>query len=423
MIPETPAKSPITNYQLPITTPPSPPFLAWPVSRREFYRSICLALIPALGWGLVLFGFRPLVMLALAIGGASFTYMLLKRLLKWRRAQPLLYTHCLLSALVLVALAHPTWPIWILTVLALALPLALAVMGGPGRERIHIAAAAVLAVQYILLPYLAPQTYTGKPDAILARDRLFMGDIRNQPVDAHTPGNWPSSLDLGGDDAVPFVPPALTAADTLDRISAVLPTWHAPGAPARVADALTTAQTDTIRGLLDDAFARRLPGMESFLWGVAPNRVGAASLLAITLAGLYLSYRYILRPRSVLFFLAAYILATALFMFTPATVQRTGVLLLWDVLKQFPGEIITLFNFLLLNSDAPFAAVIILALPGTEPLTARGRRIFLVAAAIGAAGLHRLDPATPAATLALCTLMPAAPLFDRIFTQRSWLNR
>ena len=419
--PSTPSNPPLPPAYSPQTSFPSPPFLCWPVSRQEFYRSICLALVPALAWGFIVFGIRPLAMLLFTVGASSFTYLILKLLLRRRRALPLLYTHCLLSALVLVALAHPTWPIWIPTAIGLVMPLVLVIIGGPGRERIHVAVAAALAVQYIFLPLLAAHTYTGKSDAILARDRLFAGDIRDQSGDFTAMHAWPTSLELAGDDAVVYAPPAETAAHTLDEISFVLP---APGSgrPERDPDVLSSVEERNIREILDRAFTARLPAMDSFAWGVAPNRVGAASLGALVLAGLFLSYRYILRPRSVLFFLLFFIAATAAFTFTPGAVQRAGVLLIWDVLRRFPGEIITLFNFLLLNSDAPFAAVIILALPGTEPLTARGRRIFLAAAAMGAAALHRLDPATPAATLALCALMPLAPLFDRVFTQRSWLN-
>jgi hypothetical protein len=394
------------------------------VSRQEFYRTICLALAPALAWGFVLFGIRPLAMLLFTVGTSSFTFLLLKRVLKWPRGQSLLYAHCLLSALVLAALAHPTWPIWIPAAIGLVLPLVLAIIGGPGRERIHVAVAAALAVQYILLPILAAHThtYTGKSDAILARDRLFVGDIRDQSGDFMATHTWPTSRELAGDDAVLFPPPAVTAAHTLDQVSFVLPSPD-PARRAGDADILTRAEERNIREILDRAFTARLPGMDSFVWGMAPNRVGGASLMALTFAGLYLSYRYILRPRSVLFFLLFFITATAAFTFTPATVERTGVQVIWGLLKRFPGEIITLFNFLWLNSDAPFAAVIILALPGSEPLTARGRRIFLAVAAVGAAALHRLDPATPAATLALCALMPLAPLLDRILPQRSWVNR
>jgi len=371
----------------------------------------------------VLFGIRPLAMLLFTFGTSSFTYLLMQSLFQRRRTQPLLYTHCLLSVLVLVALAHPTWPIWIPTAIGLVLPLLLAIIGGPGRERIHVAVAAALAAQYILLPILAAhtQTYTGKSDAILARDRLIGGDIRDQSGDFTATPTWPTARELSGDDAVLYAPPALTAAHTLDQISFVLPS-PGPAQRGRDADRLSGSEERNIREILDRAFTARLPGMDSFVWGIAPNRVGGASLIALAFAGLYLSYRYILRPRSVLYFLVFFILATAVITFTPGTVERVGVLAIWDLLKRFPGEIITLFNFLLLNSDAPFAAVIILALPGTEPLTARGRRIFLAVAAMGAAALHRLDPATPAATLALCALMPLAPLFDRVLTQRSWVN-
>src|SRR5437762_2077638 len=104
---ETPPAAPTSGEK------PSAPFLVWPVSQHAFYRAICLALIPCLAWGLLLFGFRVLAMLLLAVAASTFTYALLKHWLKWRRAQPLIFMQCLVSAMVLVALSHPTWPIWI----------------------------------------------------------------------------------------------------------------------------------------------------------------------------------------------------------------------------------------------------------------------------------------------------------------------
>jgi hypothetical protein len=391
------------------------PFLAWPVTRHAFYRNIGIALLPALAWGIIIFGSRPLAMVLLALAGGSVSYSVIKRVLKWKRAQPLLYMHCLVSVLVLVALAHPTWPLWIILAIALLMPVLLALLGGPGKERVHVAVVAALAVQFLLLPQIAPYTYTSKPDAILARDRLVMGDIRDQGAPRLTAYRWPYSWQISGDDAAVFPLPAQVAADALDDVSSTLP-------PASQGREVTPSEVQRIRRLLEKAFVRDLPDMGLFMLGMAPNRVGAASLIAVTLAGLYLSYRYILRPRSVLFFLIGFILATACFTFTPTTVHRVGLPVLGQVVAQFPGEMLTLFEYLLLNSDAGLAAVFILALPGTEPLTNRGRRIYLACAAIAAAGLHRLEPAVPAATLVLCILMPLAPLFDRVFTQRSWLH-
>jgi Na+-translocating ferredoxin:NAD+ oxidoreductase RnfD subunit len=390
------------------------PFLAWPVTRQAFYHCIAIALIPALAWGVILFGSRPLAMVLLAVAASSLTYGLIKQGFKWQRAQSLLYVHCLVSSLALVALAHPTWPVWVSTALALLMPVLLALLGGPGRERVHVAVVAALAAQYALLA-IPGHSSTGTLDAILARDRLLMGDISNQNPSARIAHHWPGSWELNGDDAVAYPLPAQVAARALDTVSSELPA-------AEHAGGLSAGQVKRIRTALDHAFTTDLPEMDLFMLGVAPNRVGAASLIAITLAGLYLSYRYILRPRSVLFFLIAFIVGTAVFTFTPATVHRVGLPMLWQLCSQFPGEILALFYYLLLNSDAGFAAVFILALPGTEPLTNRGRRIFLACAAIGAAALHRLEPGAPAATLALCLLMPLAPVFDRIFIQRSWLG-
>jgi hypothetical protein len=48
--------------------------------------------------------------------------------------------------------------------------------------------------------------------------------------------------------------------------------------------------------------------------------------------------------------------------------------------------------------------------------------MFLLSAGILGAAVHRIDPTLPAATLILCALMPFAPLFDRLLSQRSWLN-
>jgi hypothetical protein len=204
-------------------------------------------------------------------------------------------------------------------------------------------------------------------------------------------------------------------------MAAVLPSRSGTSA-VHVPDMLQTADVKKIREIMDRALALGLPRMDTFWLGVAPNRVGAASLIGLMVAGLYLSYRYMLRPRSAALFIGFFVAATVLFTFPPATVERTGILVVWQVIKAFPGELLTLFTFLVLNSDLAFAAVIILALPGTEPLTPRGRRVFLAAAAVAAAWLHRLDATTPAATLALCVLMPAAPLFDRVLRQRSWVN-
>ena len=406
----------------PHTTPQQAPFLTWPVSRREFYRAIWISMLLAITWGVLVFGVRALIMLVASVAAMSIMHFLLKVLLKWKLAGCLLYAHNLVSVMVLVALASPTWPAWILAAAAALFPLIFAWIGGPGRERIPVAVATVLLIQYLLLPALAGRTYTGCPDAIVARDRLFMGDIRDQH--APIPGSasltsvpgWPASRELAGNDAFPMTPPAVTAADAFNQVSTVLAVreaeFRAPLGQQEHAD---------IQQILEHAFAFELPSMDLFMAGISPNRIGAASLPALLLAGLFLAYRYILRPRSVFLFLLAFIAATVVLAFTPQVFNRVGGSVLLDVIKRFPGELITLLEYLVLNSDAPFGAVFLLALPGAEPLSPRGRRVFLLLVAVLAAALHRFDPAAPATTLILCLFIPLAPYFDRLLAKRSWL--
>lgn len=393
------------------------PFLAWPVSRRAFYRAIFVSLMPALVWGMAVFGIRPLMMTAAAFLAVTIAHFGLKYS-GWKRARCLLLFHSLVGAGILVALSHPTWPAWLVACAALLLPLFFVLLGGPGKEPFHLAIAAVVAIEFLILPSLAGHTYTGKEDALLARDRLFMGDIRNQsPSDKGMAAGWPISRDLGGNDAFRATPAAVGAAETLNAVAQILPSE----ATAHRA-ALTPPEVKTIGERFDRDFAFDLPDPSFFAWGIVPGRIGLISLAAIVLAGLHLSYRYILRPRSALLFLIAFFLGTLLVTFDPATFRRVSPAILWDLITHFPGQVLTLFQFLLMGSDALFAAVFILALPGTEPLTPRGRRIFLVAGALASAVMHRYWPAIPAATICLTALMPAAPLFDLVFKHRSWLR-
>ncbi|HVS71567.1 MAG TPA: RnfABCDGE type electron transport complex subunit D [Phycisphaerae bacterium] len=400
------------------------PFLVWPVARREFYRALSFALLPTLVWGCVIFGWRPLAMAATAVAAVSISHGLLKR---WtRRGKTLVYPHAVTSALLLAALCYPFWPAWVVGCIALMLPPVFTLLGGPGKEPVHVAALAALLLQFMLplLPnagVLNSSPYALLPEpAILARDRLLMGDIRNQ---GRAPlYHWPSSLDLQGDDAVRMTPPALVVRETLDSLDEELSRPRA----ATATHPATTLPVSTMRGTFDAAFAGELPGIEGLLMGAVPGRTGLVSIIGILIGGLYLAYRYMLRPRSVALYLIAYLIFLALLAFAPAVVMHGNAHAFLRFVAVFPGELLTLLAYLFFSSDAIFAAVFILALPGTEPLTPRGRRVFLVVAALGAAALTRFARPglpLPASTVSFIVLMPAARWFDALFAKASWLNR
>ncbi len=83
---------------------------------------------------------------------------------------------------------------------------------------------------------------------------------------------------------------------------------------------------------------------------------------------------------------------------------------------------VALLSYDFFSGDILFAAVFILALPGSEPVTRRGRRWFLVVAGLVAGLVHGLDLPLPGTVLVLLVLQPLAPLFDRLLARRSWLN-
>ncbi len=398
---------------------PSAPFLVWPVARREFYRALSFALVPTLAWGSVIFGWRALLLLLAALVAASVSHTVLKRFTPGGRI--LLFPHAVTAAMLLAALAQPTWPAWTVALLALLLPPTFLLIGGPGKERTHVAVLFALGLQFVVLPLVPNEglwnesRYTVLPQpAILARDRLVMGDIRNQ---ASAPlYRWPTSLELQGNDALRMEPPARAAIMTLDELAEEL-------APAGSPAAATLPQ-GTMRDTLDGALVSRLPPVELVLLGAFSGRTGLVSLAGILAGGLYLAYRYILRPRSVALYLVAFAVTLTLVALPPGVLLQSGVHRVALFVRAFPTELASLLATIFLTSDAPFAAVFLLALPGTEPLTPRGRRSFLVCAACSGALLARFSPVPlPPCTTALALLMPLARAFDRLFAERSWLNR
>jgi Na+-translocating ferredoxin:NAD+ oxidoreductase RnfD subunit len=390
------------------------PFLMWPVSRREFYMSIGFALLPPLAWGMILFGWRVVGMLVVTVLAATAVHLPLK----WwtQRGRKTVLAHSVLSAMVLVALCQPLWPGWTVTLCGALIPVILWAVGGPGRERLHTAVLLALVLQFMAVPWLQGAYEYG--NGILARDRLLMGDIRSQ-----RPGplnRWPASVDIAGFDAVRMERPARLSIDTLDRVSDLMRGAEPPDPGESTLSARSRKEAQNI---LDDALGKRLPSVEMLMIGAAPGRVGAVSLIAMLCGGLYLAYRYILRPKSVAVFFGCYVITLAVLAVWPVAFGRLGIAGLWTAWATFPGEIVTLLSYAVFNSDIVFAAVFVLALPGTEPLTGRGRRVFLVTAAILAALLARMNWNVPAATFTLCALMPLAERFDQWFAKRSWMNR
>ena len=405
--------------------PSQAPYLVWPVARREFYASISLAMLLPVGWGTIIFGWRMLAVLLVSLGAATLVHAGLSRFT--RRGNVLVHVHTVAGVMTLVALSNPQWPGWIVACAAALLPAIAWVLGGPGREWVHPSAALAL-VMTLGMPAAMAMHNVGEirnaelgtvfHDAILARNRLFMGDVRDQhPAPLY---RWSRSSQLDGDDAMQMQRPDYIAQQALDDVSAQLRNAELTADGGLVPAPKTYQQ---IHEGLDQVLVAQLPAMDLVLIGAMPGQVGTVCLLGILAGGLYLSYRTILRFRSALMFLVTFVLAELLLTLWPATVHHLGFWGLLSVLDNLGGELLTLWGYSVLGSDMLFAAVFLLALPGTEPLTSRGRRAFLVTAGLAAGFLHRWNlPILPATTI-LMLLMPARGIFDLAFSRRSWLAR
>lgn len=408
--------------------PAAAPFLVWPVARREFYIAVAVALLPTLAWGAIVFGWRAFVLILTVLGGALATHLLFW--LFTRRGKSLLLAHTIVSALLLACLSRPLWPpVLMLAAGALLVVLAF-VFGGPGREWIASSSLVLmlLLASLLLIAHRAGLHPLGDApppgDAILARDRLFMGDLKPRaqervPYAEQRPtAHWPRSRDLGGNDAVSMFQPVAVVNDLLDILAKLV---H-PRATRSSRSAAESAAR--ITPVMDEALVYRLPGLDTVVEGRVPGAIGCVSATAIFLGGLYLAYRHILRARSGTTFLLSFLAGLVLLMLPPGVLARAG---LWEygrLWEAMPSTLLTLVSYQFFGSDVVFAAIFILALPGTEPITPRGRWVFLVIAGLIGAALCRLSPwPIPAATLGLALLQPFRPLFDRAFIHRSWLNR
>jgi Na+-translocating ferredoxin:NAD+ oxidoreductase RnfD subunit len=378
------------------------PFLVWPVARREFYFSISFALLPALVWGTMIFGFRAAEALLCTVLGAAIAHKALKQFT--RRGQTLLFAHTLVCALVLGALSDPSWSPLLMLGAGAALAGLLMVFEGPGRDRVHPSVVIALLLALVIVPAINQHTHAAAPDdAILARNRLVMGDIRYAVAQPIT--RWPRSNQIGGNDAVLMLKPSTV-------LARLIPQLHK-----------SVLDEKAFEAAVDTAIVDQLPGIELLILGVRPGAIGVVSTLGLVLGGLYLAYRNVLRPRSVMLYLLATTAGLILLSLAPANLAHwtgpAGIACLW---RGHPDKALALVFYEFFSSDIIFAAVIILALPGTEPITTRGRRWMLIIAGLATPLLQLADFPIPVATAVLLALQPFNPLFDAIFPRRSWLN-
>lgn len=385
------------------------PFLCWPVARREYFFTLILALTPAFAWSIMIFGWRALNVLIAALFGAAIVHVPLQRLTK--RGQYLLTAHTLTSALLLVALSDPMWPAYLVGIAAGFATFLIWLEGGPGHERVHAWALLLVLLAAVAVPWHIRRTHASlPPTAIVARDRLLMGDIRHAAPPVTT--GWPKSVEINGHDAYQMPRPSVVIQQFWQDIASV---------PEYTMDA--QAQRARVESIFNTTLAFKLPAIESLMYGVSTGPLGATNAILIVLGGLFLAYRNILRTRSFLIFMTSLLagfVGTSLYAGATQDLVSFGFRGLW---QDHLTEMVALIFYQLLSSDVLFASVFVLAMPGTEPVTPRARRLYLILAGLTAAILYRMNLPFPPTATTLAAFSVVSPIFDSVFAQRSWLNR
>lgn len=385
------------------------PFLCWPVARREYFFAVAFALMPAVLWGGIIFGWRALVVLLAALAGAFIVHVPLHRFT--RRGQYLLSAHTLASTLMLVALCDPMWPAYLIGIASGFAVFLIWLEGGPGHERVHAWALLLVMLGAVAVPWHVRRTESPlPPTAIVARDRIIMGDIRH----AAPPGapGWPRSVEINGNDAYQVPRPNQMIQQFWADIAAI---------PEHTTD--SAAQRAQVESILNSTLAFKLPDIRSLMYGLCSGPLGATSALLIVAAGLFLAYRNILRTRSFVLFMASLLagfVGTSLYAGATPGLAAFGLRGLWHA---HLTEMVALVFYQLLSADVIFASVFVLALPGTEPVTPRARRLYLILAGITAAILYRANLPFPPTAVTLAAFSVVSPIFDSVFAQKSWLNR
>ena len=368
-----------------------PPFLLWPVARREFYQAIMIALILPLAWGVSIFGVHALLIIVMSVAAAAATQGVLGRLTN--RAKLMTFNHTITSAMLLAALAPETCPLWLAGIAGILVTLLIWLVGLPGRQRVHVG----LLVAIFLS--LAVGRISQGP--ILVRDALVVGNLRRTTLLRHY--RWPRRSPVVGNDAVTVPAPDHVLAKTLRVIS----------------DRPQDAKAHTT---LDVAFGTLLPPAAELFLGAMPGRIGVVGVLGIILAGLILAYRNILNPAAwgmfILFVLVGLILAPL----SAHSLHHQFWQSLGGIWYLPPERAIDLLFVEICSGDFLFASVFLLALPGTLPLSPRSRWAFLLAAGLLAALFSRIALPLPPASTAILMLQPLAPWFDSILPRRSWLK-
>ncbi len=386
------------------------PPLRGDVGVARFYLMHVLAIVLPLTAGIILYGWRAALALALVVGPALGGITLWKQV--GRRGRRINTAHGLWLSLLLAlmlpahlaAFSYPSAPgqnVWaILPAAGLALALLLWIFGGLGSGRVH-----PVLVIYLLLVVLFQSVLV--PHFVLRRARIVTGDMLNVP---------PESSEVGREAAVRKDPwtkiPAAAGGDA----------YYADPASMKLISFTTGTEAPERAALsLEELIRDRMPPLEDLIVGGQPAPIGLGSVIAVIMGGLYLLYRGLIDYRvPLLVCISAYVALLLL----PIPVTITEQTSTWrSLMLSRPGvnwaTAVTFVHYELMAGPLLFTAFFLATSAGVRPLTRRGRTVYATLLGAVAAALQLYWDVSYGAYLALLVVSLVTPVLDRWFRPKA----
>ncbi|MFP4053548.1 MAG: RnfABCDGE type electron transport complex subunit D [Phycisphaerae bacterium] len=367
------------------------PFLRAPEAARTVYLvTLATACAPLVG-GLVMFGWRVLVVAALAVGTCTAMEKLYYRI---TRVPALLgRSHAFLTGLLLTLTLPPHVP-WYVPVVggAFAVIVGKAIFGGVGHFLWQPALVGRLAVAVLFAGTMNPQTWP-----LLSREHVVTGDIE-QTRRVEDYNGWRFRPAPPGADGFRLVPPQ----EKLRQ--ATLPEESGEASYSALAELRQPIPDPRPILLLN------LPPLNDLLYGARPGAIGETCIVVIFVSGLYLIYRNYVKWQLPVTILAAAWLVAAAAPVKLAGPNQTVELVWWPLMSEGLDVGFTYVNYQMLSGGLMLAAFFFATEMTCRPVTTGGQVLF--GAGVGAgAMLLQLYTTTPIpaymAVLAMNTLVPA----------------
>jgi Na+-translocating ferredoxin:NAD+ oxidoreductase RnfD subunit len=378
---------------------------------RFFSLHVLGAMLP-IAAGLLLYGWRALIVIALVVGSATLAVPVWKRIGArgaQLRTSHVLWLSLLLSLMLpvhLLTLEPPFESVpgaqWAILAASGVLVVMFAwLLGGVGSGRIH-----PVLIAYLLLVVVFKQALI--PHWVLHKDRLFVGDVakseRLLPINA-TAG-WVKTPSMTGQDGI-----------YEDAVSEKLFRY-------------TSGQQRPDRTYLslDGLLRAEMPPLEDLILGGQPGPIGAASAIAVIVGGLFLLYHGVIDFRvPLLIYVTAFI--ALLILPIPAVIQEvatsgrhTHVDWRWLALRDSDNvgiaRAITFVNYETMAGPLLFMAFFLATAPAVRPMARRARAIFAILIGLLAAIFQLYVSVSFGPYLALLVVSLVTPTCDKIFRAR-----